>query len=192
MGGSGGGGGSAGEVSWPAAVQDRYNALLGTFAGAVDSTAISSASKALDDAQSLQPYAGKTGYDPISHINDSKNAVSLFGDATADYSPINSWTDILAGASQRYWNIAGNFPVFQEPEPDAWLVMQEIWTFVETVLTAKDNIPTAWTTPTFDAPDDIKDDVAAADQIDAAVTAYTGRVSDKLDRRFVGYDLKGY
>jgi hypothetical protein len=177
MGGSGGGGGRAGEVSWPSYVEDQYTGLLGAgFAIA----GTQGADDALASAQVAVPYTAMTVTYPSSNITTIDNAVSNFGEAIVTANPFDSWNNIFSTSINRYAVAIGDLPIFQEPEPDAWLVMQEIWTFVETVLNATTDIPTAWETPVFDAPEDIKEDVAAADQIAAATSAYGDRLDDRI------------
>jgi hypothetical protein len=175
MGGSGGGGGSAGEVSWPTYLEREHEDLLGDF-GSITADA----AQAVTSAQGASPYLSQITEDPSVYDTEMNRAISQFGEAVATANAFDLWNGVMNSSVNRYNFVLGDLPVFVEPDPDSWLVMQDIWTFVETVLNAVTDIPTAWSTPSFDAPDDIKEDMAAADQISNAVAAYSGRIGDKL------------
>ena len=173
MGGSGGGGGSAGDVSWPAYVSDKYTALLGDFAG------VTTVTGALTTAQDANPYE-VIAYDPSFEVDRIRTAIDLFHDITINYEPIALWDTIFGQAISRYNSVVGNDPVFIRAEPNAWIDIGDIWVYVASVLNAADDIGTSWATPTLDADVDIKADMAAADTIAAAVSAYGDRLDDRI------------
>ena len=179
MGSSGGGGGSAGEVSWPADVQTRYNNLLSTFDGATY-TSFSNASASLQTAQTENPYPGTGAYSPTSEVSEILNDITTFHQASLEYEPFAKWEQVFGQAFERYNSITGSAPLFIRAEPNAWVDIGDIWLYVTNVLNAATDIADGWVDPEFDAPTDIKTDLANESQVDASTTAHRAVLNDQL------------
>jgi len=189
MGGSGGGGGSAGEVSWPAYVSEKYTGLLGAFTGGGFDTC----ETALGNAQDISWL--RPAYDSTNQQTQIVNAYTEYGQAVLDINPFSDWPGSFGPASNRYAEIIGNEPLFKAPTPVAVDEILGMWVTIGEILDAPEiidslwvtpepsattDIASAWTDPTLDADDDIKADMAAAAQISAATTAYGNRLDDRI------------
>jgi hypothetical protein len=189
MGGSGGGGGSAGEVSWPSGVQDRYDALLGGPALVAGS---STAWQALHDAQVAIPYdPSKQDYvTPSNYTDEMGLALDAFYHRIEAYDPPDHWGRLFPIAKQRYLDIIENYPIFRTPVPVAVDEIFNIWQMPGPWLDAADKIADSWDVdteisdnwvdPDLDAPDDIKEDLADESEVDASTNAQRAIVSDQL------------
>jgi hypothetical protein len=188
MGGSGGGGGSAGEVSWPDDLEAAHNALMGDF-----SSGIVNATTALGSAQGNAPIGN--AYNPSTLVADSKTSVFAYGHAVEISTPIEYWASTITDAYTRYSTIMGSHPIFVPPSPVARGVIFDQWPLISEVLNAaadiagnwetpvlgaKSDIPLNWTDPTFTADTDIDTNLAAPGTISDAVTAYGARLSDAI------------
>jgi len=190
MGGSGGGGGSAGEVSWPAYVETAYTGLLGTFPGAGYT-----AGDTLKIAIDAEPWAGKTSYFGDTEFTIIRSAYDQLRDRIELYDPPDWWATMFGPAKQRYLEIIENQPYFNDTTPIAVDEILNYWILVEPTLRAveeideywktpepssTDDIPLNWTDPTFDAPADIKADLADESEVDASVDAQRDIISEQL------------
>lgn len=194
MGSSGGGGGSAGEVSWPDYVSSQYTGLLGSNFTAAGVVTVESA---MASAQGLNPYVDRDSFDATDLIEEMKQAVASLEEKIITINPIDSWDILFFEGKQRYMEIIEEYTVFHEPVPVAvseifniWTLVEpalvaqqeifDIWTLVEPALTAVEDIEGSWVDPTLDAPDDIKVDLAAATKIEAATIAHAATLDDQI------------
>jgi len=180
MGGSGGG--SAGEVSWPTAVQERYNFLLGNYAAPVTAgiADIVDVFTSLADAQGIDPYFAIDAYDPSSLQEHISGGVQTFGNKIEAYEPQNEWDTIFAGSISRYENVIGDDPENVRADLVAIEEIPDIWTAIDGLLNAGDDIADGWTDPTFNADVDIKSDLADESEVAASTDAQRAIVSDQL------------
>ena len=175
MGGSGGGG-SAGEVSWPDYVSNQYTGLLGAgnFAG------IATVNDSVISAQDANPYITATSYSGLPQALVFEKALLMFEDKLGDYEPYTLWNNIFEDAAQRYENLTGNRPYFIRAAPNSWVDIASIWVYVNDVLNASSDIANGWVDPTFDAPDDIKEDLADESEVTASTDAHRAVLNDQL------------
>ena len=180
MGGSGGG--SAGEVSWPTAVQERYNFLLGNYAAPVTAgiANIVDVFTSLAGAQGDDPYGVISAYNPASLQEHISNGVQAFGNKVEAYSPQIEWDTVFNGAISRYQSVIGEDPENIRADLVAIDQIPDVWTAIGDLLTAADDIGLGWSAPTFDADVDIKTDLADESEVAASTDAQRAIVSDQL------------
>jgi len=197
MGGSGGGGGSAGEVSWPAYLESEHQTLL---------------TNARNAASVSNPYPGATAFNGAGLISQMDGAVLNFGNAVANTNPGNpdEYNNIMSTSINRYDVVLGDKLAYRESNPNSWLVLQDIWTTTEQMLfaatkidgewilptpSAADNIPlnwedleftaandtiSSWTDPRLEAADNIDSNIASISTINSAVSGYAARLDDTI------------
>ena len=196
MGGSGGGGGSAGEVSWPADVQNRYNAVVGTPPAAPSApVGMIDTFNALAYAQIQDPWDGAEAYHGGEEYTNMRAAYNQLRDRIDLYDPPDWWNQLFGPAKQRYLEIIENHPLFHDPEPVAVDEIYNHWILLDNRLHATEYIPENWITPEpeaalniaagwddpdLDAPVDIKADLADESEVNASTDAQRAIVSEQL------------
>jgi hypothetical protein len=195
MGGSGGGGGSAGEVSWPSYLETWHDWLLTSGQNA---------------ATIANPYTGLSALDPSGFVSQIQAAVLNFGNALNTTNPWNEWNNIINTSINRYTIIKGDNPEWHEVEPRSYDYIDDFWAAISSLIIsptdidtnwdvptpeavinipdnwtdpeydAIDNIAADWTDPSPNAPDDIDTNLASSATISAAVTAYGTRLDDTI------------